>query len=67
MGAAETLGGATKDSLNHPFRIFPDIPVPHAKHGPTLATQPLVADGVARRARMLSAVSLHNEPRLPAR
>jgi len=61
VGAAEALGGACEDGFCRTVWVCVHIVVPHAKHAPSLLCQPLIADDVALRFRMLAAVNLNHE------
>ncbi len=67
MGAAEALGGARQNSLDHSIGVFAHVAIPDAENCPTFTSQPLVSDCVPRRFSVLSAVDLHDELRLSAR
>ena len=63
MGAAETLGGACKDSLGSSYGIFADIVVPGAKYGPTFGLQIAVPANVDSGFCVLAAVDLNDQTR----
>jgi hypothetical protein len=66
VGAAEALGGSGEDCLASTLRIFLNVAVPDAQHGPAFRSQPFVACSIARGLGMLTAVDLNHKFRLSA-
>ena len=67
MGAAEALGGALHDRVEHAVRVLVQLVVPHPQNRPTLACKESIPPNVPLALGMLTAIQFNNQPRLPAR
>jgi hypothetical protein len=66
VGAAEALGGSQQDRLDNAFRIGADIRIPEADDCPTGSLEIACPTQVRFGLRVLPAVQLDDQPRLPA-
>ena len=67
MGAAEALGGSTHNRLKPTLGVLIELMVPDAQNRPTFLLEEGVAPRVSRTFRVLAAIELDDQPRLPAR
>jgi hypothetical protein len=65
VGAAEALGGAPHDRIEHPRRISVHLSIPYPQNRPSLLSKKGVPPQIAIALGMLTTVQLDDELRLP--
>jgi hypothetical protein len=67
VGAAEALGGAPHDNVEHALWIRVQLVVPDPQNGPPLLSKESIPPNIPLALRMLAPVQLDNELRLATR
>jgi hypothetical protein len=66
VGAAEALGGALHDDIEHTVGVIIQLVVPNPQDRPSLARKKRIPPNIPVALRVLATIQLDNQSRLPA-